>query len=116
MRNFLFSTLSVIIWCGAAQFFLPWWVIAVISFGIGYFFIQRPWVSFLSGFLGVFLLWTCYAWFLSSANNHILAAKIAMLLPLKGNVAALLIATGTIGGLVGGLAMLSGRLAGQLRD
>ncbi|MBS1611617.1 MAG: hypothetical protein JST49_02250, partial [Bacteroidetes bacterium] len=54
---------------------------------------------------------------ISSANEHLLAGKVAELLkPLTGGkMFALFLITGVIGGLVSGLAALTGRLAAQTR-
>jgi hypothetical protein len=41
-------------------------------------------------------------------NNSVLSHKVAALLPLGGNSFAIIAVTGFIGGLVGGLAALSG--------
>ena len=56
------------------------------------------------------------AFFLSAANDNLLAIKVSELLPLNGSVIALLLVTGTIGGLVSGFASLSGNLAAKLRQ
>jgi hypothetical protein len=117
MKNFVLSFISVLIVGGALQLFLPWWIIAVVAVLVGYFFKQGSGLSFLAGFLGVFILWTGYAYLLSSANNHLLASKIAELMaPLTGgskNVLFLL--SGVVGGLVGGLSSLTGSLAAKLK-
>ncbi len=116
MRNFFLSLLLTAALSFILQLFLPWWIIAPVAFFFGCFFIQNPLPSFLSGFLAVFLLWTIYAFILSSSNENILATKVANLLPLKGSVTALLLVTGVIGGLVGGFAALSGNLAAKLNQ
>jgi len=65
-------------------------------------------LSFLSGFLGVFLLWAGLAWWIDSKNNSILSERIAHVLPLGGNSMLLILVTGLVGGLVAGFAALSG--------
>lgn len=116
MRNFLLSVLLITITSAIAEAFLPWWIIAPVAFLFGCFFIQKPFASFLSGFLAIFLLWTVYAYILSSANENILATKVATLLPLKGSVIGLLLVTGIIGGLVSGFAALSGNIFWKVKE
>jgi hypothetical protein len=116
MKNFFLSTLAIIVISAIAQMFLPWWIIAVASYIVAYVIEQKSFTSFLSGFLAIFLLWSVYAFVLSSANENILASKVALLLPLKGNVWLLLLVTGIIGGLVSGFAALSGNLAAKYSE
>ena len=116
MKNFFLSIIFVAVAAAIAQMFAPWWVIAIVAFVIGYLIEQKSYISFVSGFLGIFLLWVFYAFMISAANNDILAKKVAELLPFKGHVLLLLLATGVIGGLVGGFGSLTGRLTASLSD
>jgi hypothetical protein len=116
MRNFFLTFLVIAVGSAVLQLFLPWWVIAIVAFVAGFFFRQKSFASFLAGFLAVFAVWAVYAFVLSSSNDNLLASKVASLLPLKGQVWALLLVTGAIGGLVSGFASLSGNLAAQLAD
>ena len=108
--NFIVFILLNIIGASVLQMWLPWWVIVPFAFALSLMIKQKSFSAFLSAFISIFLLWSVYAYRLSSANDNILAAKIAKLLPLHGNVVALILITGFIGGLVAGLASLSGRL------
>ncbi len=114
MKPFLLSLLLILVLCAITEMFLPWWIVALTAFAVAYFVQQKSFTAFLAGFLAVFLLWSVYAFVLSSANENILASKVALLLPLKGNVWLLLFVTGLIGGLVSGFAALSGNLAAKL--
>lgn len=87
---------------------LPWWIIAVVAFGVAAIVHQKPGKAFLSGFLALFLLWGGLAWQMDMANQSILSKRIAELLPLQGNQYLLLLVTALVGGLVAGLAALSG--------
>jgi hypothetical protein len=98
--------------------FLPWWGIAIISLLVALLVHQKAWKAFLSGLLGVFLLWAGLAWWIDMKNNGVLSKKIAMILPLGGNTILLICVTGLIGGLVAGFAAMSGsylRLAAKTR-
>ncbi len=87
---------------------LPWWSFAITSFIIAIAIHQKAGKAFLAGFLGLFLLWSIIAILIDSANDHILATKVAAILPLGGSYWVLILLTGLIGGLVSGLAALTG--------
>ncbi len=110
MKNFFFSIIIILTASAVLQQFLPWWIIVLPAFAVGCFYEQKSHIAFLSGFIAVFVMWSFYAFFLSAANDDILAQKVAALLPLQGKVSLLFIVTGTIGGLVSGFAALSGNL------
>lgn len=94
----------------AACLFLPWWVIAIVGFVVALAIPQGGGRAFLSGFLGVFLLWAGLCFWISAANDHLFAHKISVLILKIDNPALLMIVTGLIGGLVAGFGSLSGSL------
>ncbi len=85
----------------------PWWSFAVTSFVVALGIEQSPGKSFFSGFLGIFLMWGIAAYLLDTANAHLLATKVAIILPLKGSYWLLIVLTALIGGIVGGFASLT---------
>ncbi len=101
--------LIILILSFASGYFLPWWVVAIAGFLAAYFIGKTPWQSFLSGFTAIFVGWTVLALFKSIPNDHILAKRVAALFTLP-NWILLLFVTAIIGGLVGGMAALSGVL------
>ncbi|MEI6086653.1 MAG: hypothetical protein WCR66_03615 [Bacteroidota bacterium] len=90
---------------------LPWWSFVITSFLVALGVHQKVGKAFLSGFAGLFLLWAILAIMKDMANDHILAVKVAKILPLGGSYWALILVTGLIGGLVSGLAAISGSTA-----
>ena len=88
--------------------YMQWWSLAIAAFVIALLIPQRPFKSFLAGFLGLFLLWAVLAWWIDFKNQGILSKKIASLLPLGGSSILLLLVTAFVGGLVAGFAALSG--------
>ena len=88
--------------------YMPWWGIAIAAFLVSAAIPQKPAFSFLSGFLGVFLLWEVLAWWIDNKNNGILSQKIASVLPLGGSSVLLIVITSIIGGIVAGFAALAG--------
>jgi len=92
----------------AGGLWFGWWIIAIAAFLIALLVHQRAGKAFLSGAAGVFLLWGALAWWIDMKNEHILSKRIAEVLPLGGNSFLLIVVTAVIGGLVAGLAALSG--------
>lgn len=106
--KFLVATILTALLAFISGLFLPWWGIAITSLLVAVIIHQKAGKAFLSGWLGVFILWAGLAWWIDSKNNHILSKKIASVLPLGGNYLLLILVTGFIGGLVAGLAAMSG--------
>ncbi len=94
-----------------APLFSPWWTFAITSFVVALAVHQQPVKAFLSGFLGLGLLWGIHAFILDSANEHILSHKIAPILKLGSSGNALILVTALIGALISGFAALSGSFA-----
>ena len=88
--------------------FLPWWSFVFTSFIVAVAIHQKPGIAFLAGFSGLFILWTLLAVLKDTANEHILSTKVAHLFPLGGSYLLLILFTGLLGGLVSGLAALTG--------
>jgi hypothetical protein len=91
-----------------ASLWLDFWVIAIVAFLVGIMVQQKAWKAFLAGFAAIFLLWASLAKWMDAENGGILSQKIASILPLGGSSILLILITGFIGGLVAGLAALSG--------
>ena len=87
---------------------LPWWSFVFTSGIVAIAIHQQGGRAFLSGFLGLFVLWAGMALLKDTANEHILSTKVAQILPLGGSYPVLILVTGIIGGLVSGLAALTG--------
>lgn len=65
----------------------------------------------MAGFFGIFLLFAIHTFILDYRNDHLLAKKVAAVLPLGGSYLALILITAFIGGLVSALAAMSGSFA-----
>src|ERR1700743_268628 len=100
--KFFVTTLLIALLSFICGLFFPWWTIAVAAFLVSLLIPQRPLLAFFTGFLALFLLWGGLAFAIDSANNSILSARIAAILPLHGSSIALVLITGFIGALVGG--------------
>ncbi|MDX2048048.1 MAG: hypothetical protein SFU87_14755 [Chitinophagaceae bacterium] len=108
--KFIVSVLLTALLAFAAGLYLPWWSIAIASFLVASVLYQKPLLSFLCGFTAIFLLWGILAWLRSAGNNHILAAKASLLILKTENPVLLILVTGLIGAVTGGLAAWSGTL------
>lgn len=87
---------------------LPWWSFALTSLIVAVAVHQRAGRAFLSGFLGVFLLWAILAFLKDSANEHVLSVKVAQLLLKNNSYILVILITGIVGGLVSGFAAMTG--------
>ncbi len=106
--KFLTALLLTALLSFVACLYLPWWSIAVASFLVALLVHQQPVKAWLAGFLGLFLLWTILAYWKDALNDGILSHRIAEILPLGGSSFMLILITGFVGALVGGIAALSG--------
>jgi len=89
------------------QLFLPWWSILLAAGLVGATILRTGFQSFLSGFLGTAIVWWSYAWMIDIKNQSILSTRIAALFNV-GNPALLILVSGLIAGVVGGLAAVCG--------
>lgn len=106
--RFLLATLLTAALCFLAGLYTPWWSLAIVAFAVALFIKQSIGLAWLSGFVGVFLLWGGLAALLQVKNKGVLSHKIATLLPLQGNTYLLLLITALVGALVAGFAAMSG--------
>lgn len=108
MLKYILSILVTALVAFVCGLYLPWWGIALAAFAVSATIPQKPAYSFLSGFLGVFLLWEVLAWWIDNKNNGILSQKVANLFKLGNSSVLLIVITSIIGALVAGFAALAG--------
>lgn len=113
--KFIISTLLTALLAFAAGLYLPWWSIAVASFLVAVSIYQRPFVAFLTGFAGLFLLWLLLVWGIDAANDSVLAERISAVMGFGDSPLMLMLITCSIGGITGGLGALTGSLARSVR-
>lgn len=92
---------------------LPWWVLIVIAFIVGFLVYGHGIGMFLSGFLGGGLLWLGYAWHLDNISNSFLSNKIVDLFPVRDPF-FLIVLSGFIGAFSGGLGSITGNSLRQM--
>ena len=108
MLKYILAILSTALLGFVTGLYLPWWGIAFAALVVSASIPQRPGFSFVSGFLGIFLLWELLAWWIDFKNDSILSQKVAVLLGLGHSSILMIFVTSLVGALVGGLAALTG--------
>jgi hypothetical protein len=106
--------LIILILSFVGTLFLPWWIVAIAAFLGALVLGKKSGQAFLSGFGAMFFLWVALALIKSIPNDNILANRVVQLFPLPNNWIWVLAITGVIGGLVGGMAALSGVLVKKI--
>lgn len=91
----------------ALQFFLPWWIIIVISFATCGLIGKTGKIAFWQPFLAIVVLWCGLAFYKSVPNDHLLAGRVAEMFGLK-IWPAILAVTLIIGGLAAGISGFCG--------
>ena len=107
--KFFLGVILIAVLSAQAEYFLPWWTIAVVAFLVSLMLGFKPGKSFLLGFLGVGLCWFSFAMLHDYSNEHILSTRMAVLFKLP-NYGLFILVTVFVGGLVGGLASWAGAL------
>jgi len=99
--------LVIVLFVFITQYLLPnwWWLIAVDCFLATLLVGKKGWTAFLSGFLGGGLVWTSYALLINNQNEGLLLGRMAQLF---GRELWIIIATGFIGAIMGGMSALTG--------
>lgn len=95
------------------QFFAPWWTIALIPFLVCTWRPNSPLRSFVVSFAAIALLWFSYSLYLHVNSEGAMSNRIATIFSLPSGVWLLAVTT-LIGGIVGGLAGLTGTFVRQL--
>jgi len=109
MKKHIIHFIAVIVLAFLFTKILPWWSIMIVCIVVGLCVPLKKSAVFFVPFLAIALLWIVQAFLLSSTNDFILAKKIAQLLPLGGNAYLLILVTGIVGGLAGGVAGIFGK-------
>lgn len=105
--KFLFAIILTALLSFAGALFFPWWIIAIAAFLTAIVIHQNAVASFLAAFLALFILWAVQSYLIDVQNEHLLATKIAAILPLGGSYFAVILVTALIGGLVAGLSAMT---------
>jgi hypothetical protein len=110
MIKFIVSLLLIALLSFTLCLYMPWWSIAIVAFAVSAIIYQKPYLSFVAGFLSLLLLWGGLAWYISAQNGDLLAHRISPLILSKDAPMTLIAVTALIGGLTAGFAALRGSL------
>ncbi|WP_420151306.1 hypothetical protein [Spirosoma sp.] len=91
-----------------SQILFPWWSLAIVAFIICYWRSNNSGQAFLYGFIGTAFTWIGYALLIHTRTDGIFTGRMGELLFKSNNIMIPLLITAVIGGLVGGMAGLSG--------
>lgn len=114
--KFISTILLIALLSFASCLYTPWWSIAVVAFVISVVIWLKPYLSFLAAFVALLLLWGGLAWYISAANNDLLAHKMSLVVINKDAPGMLIGLTALIGGATAGFAALSGSLLRSLLE
>ncbi len=106
--KFITSIILTALLSFAICLYAPWWSIAIVAFIVAAAIPQKPFMSFLTGFFALFLLWFSLTLYISTNNEHLLAGKMSLLILKSDNPFLVILMTAVIGALVGGFAALTG--------
>ncbi len=106
--KFIVSLILIMLLSFTACLYLPWWSIAPVAFIIAATIPQRPFISFITGCVSLFLLWFCLSYWISYNNGDILAHKISLIILKTDSPFLLMIVSALIGALVAGFAAIAG--------
>ena len=107
MIKFIVSLLLMALLSFTLCLYMPWWSIAIVAFAVSAIINQKPYLSFITGFLSLLLLWGGLAWYISAQNDDLLAHRISPLILNRDDPMFLIIITALIGGLTAACAALS---------
>ncbi|WP_224487889.1 hypothetical protein [Robertkochia flava] len=108
MKN-IFNLILTIVLAWVITLFTPWWGVMLAALIVSFLVPLKGGSTFFVPYLAIFSLWGIQAYMAGSANDFILAGKIADLFSLDGNTTLLILVTATIGGLAAAFAGLLGK-------
>lgn len=111
--KFLIQIILTVFLSYMAEQCLPWWTIGICAALVAMGLTLSNMTAFLGGFTAISLLWMILATLIDVRTNAILSTKIAPLLGFKSGTLLILL-TGLVGGIVGGLGALSGQQVRRL--
>ncbi len=106
--RFITSLIITALLSFAICLYAPWWCIAIVAVTVAILIPQKPFNSFLSGFLSLFILWFSLTVYISYNNENLLAHKMSIIILKNDNPLLLILITALIGAFVSGFGALAG--------
>lgn len=110
---FILRLILISVLCFAVGTIMPWWSVILCSVVVSFFLPGHNFNAFLSGFLGVGLLWMVMAWKFDMESGSNMSIKMTELFKIDDPI-LLIVGTGVIGALVGGFAAFTGNCFRQI--
>ncbi len=108
--RFILAFIGIMVLSWLTGLVLPWWNIALVSFILAVLIRQKPFPAFVCAFLAVFILWFALSYRIDLHNDHILSARMALLIFKKESPLLIITLSAFTGGLVAGMGSLTGSL------
>ena len=106
--KFIVSAILIIFFSFLGCLYFPWWIIAIVAFLVSIIIQQGHFVSFVCGFISLFLLWGFLSFWISMENDNILAHRVSLLIFKTDSPFLLISVTAFIAAMVAGFAALTG--------
>lgn len=107
--NILYRILIIGTIATFGQLLLPWWwIIAIVAFSVELVFGKGDKLGFFSGFYGIAIPWMVLAFYIDYHNGSVLSHRVLDLFKLPRFGFVLVLVTGLLGGIVGGISSLAG--------
>ena len=106
--NLLIRIVLIMMIASIAQYFLPWWISVIVALAIETALGKADGTAFFSGFYGISIPWMMLSTYIHINNGSVLSKQILALFHLPQYSAVMIVITGLIGGVVGGLGSLTG--------
>lgn len=110
---FLFRLLLIAVFTYITALFSPWWSAMMCAAMIAFTLPGNNFNAFLSGFMGVGLIWMVMAWKVDIETGSIMSLKMIEMFPID-DTNMLIIVVALVGGLSGGLGAFTGNSLRQL--
>jgi hypothetical protein len=106
--KFIISAILIVFFSFLGCLYFPWWIVAIVAFLVSIIIQQGHFVSFICGFISLFLLWGFLSFWISVQNDNILAHRVSLLIFKTDSPFLLIFATALIAAMVSGFAALTG--------
>lgn len=106
--NLIIRIVLIMVLGAICQYHLPWWTVVLVALLIELIVGKGGKYSFFSGFYGVSIPWIILAAYIDFKSESILSVRIAELFRLPQYGLVMVVVTGLIGGIVGGMGSIGG--------
>ena len=106
--NLALRVLLIAVFGSLAQTYFPWWSSVIIALVVELAIGKKNGTAFFSGFYGLAIPWMVLATYIDVNSGAVLSVRILELFKLPQYSIVMIVLTGLLGGLAGGVASLTG--------